>query len=235
MPDPTYSKIILLLDCSGSMRPRQEEVISGFNDFIDKQRKEPGTADVSLILFNDEVRIVYEDKPLDKVENLTSHVYYTGGFTAYYDALGMNIPKVGEKLALMEEDKRPGNVIVVVITDGLENASKEFPRSNNGREQVREMIIHQQDKYNWKFVFIGSDINTEKEAQSLGIDVRGVKRFKAGHEKKAFLSASSAVSCTRATGDLGDSWKEADVKKDQDKPSDISADLILKLRKGEIK
>ena len=81
------------------------------------------------------------------------------------DAIGRTVVSVGQKLAATPEEERPGLVSVTIITDGMENASKEYTW-----QAVRDMIKEQREKYSWVFTFIGANIDVEKTSDDLGID-----------------------------------------------------------------
>jgi hypothetical protein len=95
---------------------------------------------------------------------LTGREYFTRGSTALLDTVGKTINDVGKRLNEMPEAQRPGKVIFVITTDGLENASKEY-----SYDQVQKMITHQSEKYQWEFVFMGANIDAVKEGSKLGI------------------------------------------------------------------
>jgi ADP-heptose:LPS heptosyltransferase len=105
---------------------------------------------------------------------LTDHDYYVRGCTALLDAVGKTILDVGYRLSRTAEEERPGKVIFVITTDSLENASREFTY-----EKVQELIKHQQEKYNWEFIFLGANIDDEKEADNIGIDMENAYSFEA--------------------------------------------------------
>jgi hypothetical protein len=105
---------------------------------------------------------------------LTSKEYYVRGTTALLDAVGKTILDVGHRLSKTPEEQRPGNIIFVITTDGMENASREFTY-----EKVKELIKHQQERYSWEFIFMGANINAVEEADSLGISKDNAFDFEA--------------------------------------------------------
>jgi len=158
-------EIVFILDKSGSMFGLENDTIGGFNSMIENQKNEGYEAFVSTVLFNDNYKMLHDHVDINKVKPMTHMDYYVGGSTALYDAVGRTINSVGERLFNTAEEERPEKVIFVITTDGYENASREFSKA-----KVREMIEHQQDKYSWTFMFLGANIDAEKEATSLGID-----------------------------------------------------------------
>ena len=164
MPDMNYTDITFVIDKSGSMGHLVNDTIGGFNSFIADQRKLPGKCRVSLIQFNDSIFPSFLGKDLKEVPDLNESTYHPGGWTALYDAIGNAIVSAGDRFNSLTEDDRPGKVLFVIITDGQENSSKEYSGA-----RVREMIEHQKSKYAWNFTFIGSDLDSLKDAKYLGI------------------------------------------------------------------
>jgi uncharacterized protein YegL len=181
--------ITLLIDHSGSMNGCQSDVIGGIKSFIEKQREEPGDATVSLILFSDYSSYVFEAKSIHEVE---PPALECGGLTALNDALGEAIVRTGLRLAAMEEDARPGAVLFMLITDGLENQSQKYTSS-----QVREMIEHQQSKYNWKFTYLGAEHDAHQQAGNLGFASGTVAHFSKGKLGAVAQTMSNYASTVR--------------------------------------
>lgn len=164
-----FVKIVFVIDESGSMGSSRNDVIGGFNAFIDDQKKEKeGDVNVSLYTFSSDVKTVFSNRNIAEVPNLTEESYHPGGSTSLNDAVGKAINETGNELAAMDEAERPSVVMMVIMTDGEENTSKEFKSS-----QIRDMIKHQTDKYNWKFIYLGTDITTTRMADDMGIKCRG--------------------------------------------------------------
>lgn len=181
MTNPNYTHISVILDRSGSMEHLTDETISGFNTFLAEQKNAPGKATLTLATFASDCTIVHDFLPLGLAHNLSKLtydgdmsicVYKTGGYTALYDAVAQTVNSVGAKLASMKEEYRPSKVITVIITDGKENASKEFAYG-----AVRDMIAHQQDKYGWQFVYLASTIGEVEQAKSLGIRSKNIGSY----------------------------------------------------------
>lgn len=167
------TEIIFLLDRSGSMAGLESDTIGGFNAFIENQRKTEGRVMVTTVLFDDHYEVLWNGIDASKAK-LTSNEYYVRGCTAMLDAVGKAILDVGLRLSKTAEVERPGNVIFVITTDGMENASREFTY-----EKVKELIRHQQEKYSWQFIFLGANIDAAKEADSIGIDIEDSFQFEA--------------------------------------------------------
>ncbi|MGE6752797.1 vWA domain-containing protein [Rossellomorea sp. NPDC071047] len=183
------TEIIFLLDRSGSMGGLEHDTIGGFNAFIEKQSRLPGKTVVTTVLFDDKYEQLWTEIEADKVR-LTPEDYYVRGMTALMDAVGKTILDVGHRLAKLEEAKRPGKVIFVITTDGMENASVEFSAS-----KVKDLISHQQERYNWEFIFLGANINAAEEALKIGIDLESSYQFEASAKgvEKMYDIVSEAV------------------------------------------
>jgi uncharacterized protein YegL len=167
------TEIIFLLDRSGSMGGLESDTIGGFNAFIDNQRKLEGKTLVTGVLFDDQYEVVWNGAEAEKVK-LTVEEYYVRGCTALLDAVGKTILDVGYRLSKTNEDEKPEKVIFVITTDGFENASREFTY-----EKVKELIKHQQEKYCWEFIFLGANIDAQREANNLGIYSENAFSFEA--------------------------------------------------------
>lgn len=160
-----FIHVCFIVDQSGSMYDSKDDVVGGFKSIIEEQRNvKDGSCSVSLYTFDDSVKEIYVGKDVNDVEDFD---YVPRGCTAMNDGIGMAITNIGKWLNDMDEKERPSKNLIVIMTDGMENASKEYTLS-----QVRDMIKHQTDKYNWTFMYVGADITTSKMADDLGISVR---------------------------------------------------------------
>ena len=189
------TEIIFLLDRSGSMGGLESDTIGGFNAFIEKQSQLEGETIVTVVLFDDRYEILWNGVKANKVM-LTDKEYYVRGCTALLDAVGKTILDVGYRLSETSEEERPGKVIFVITTDGLENASHEFTY-----EKVKGLIKHQQKKYNWEFIFLGANIDAAKEADSIGISMDNAYNFEASKTgvDEMYCLASEAVTQRRSS------------------------------------
>jgi hypothetical protein len=115
--------------------------------------------------------------------------------TALYDALGKTINTVGQELAALDESERPGLVQFVIITDGMENASREFTS-----DAVKNLITHQTEKYNWDFVFVGSNQDAVLTASTLGISAGSALTYDNATVGAASASWGDYVTTTRSFG-----------------------------------
>jgi hypothetical protein len=170
------TEIIFLLDRSGSMAGLEDDSIGGFNAFVKKQSELEGETLVTTVLFDDEYEVLWNGYKACDVK-LTENEYFVRGSTALLDAVGKSILDVGYRLSKAPVEKRPGKVIFVITTDGMENASREFTH-----KKVKELIKHQQEKYNWEFIFMGANIDAAKEAGNIGIEKHNAYSFQATEE-----------------------------------------------------
>jgi uncharacterized protein YegL len=167
------TEIIFLLDRSGSMAGLESDTIGGFNAFVEKQRELEEETLVTAVLFDDKYEILWNGINANNAK-LTSREYFVRGTTALLDAVGKTILDVGLRLSQTNEEERPGKIIFVITTDGMENASREFTY-----KKIKELISHQQEKYNWEFIFLGANIDASKEADSIGISKNNAYSFEA--------------------------------------------------------
>lgn len=156
--------ITMILDRSGSMASVAADTIGGFNTFLDKQKEDTDHALLTLVQFDNEYEVVFDAIPVGEVPPLDDKRFIPRGSTALLDAIARTINATGQRLAAIPEDQRPGQVLMVIITDGQENSSREFSRA-----QVMKMIEHQTNAYKWQFVFLGANQDAISEAGSLGI------------------------------------------------------------------
>jgi len=167
-----YTDITFIVDRSGSMQMLRHDVIGGFNKFIEDQRKVAGECTVTLVQFDNFYEVNYTAIPVNDVQPLNSETYAPRGTTAMYDAIGKSIMETGNRLAKMKEEDRPDKVIVIIQTDGEENASVEF-----SGETIKKMIKEQEEVYSWEFVFLGANINAKSTAMDIGIQVDKAMSF----------------------------------------------------------
>jgi hypothetical protein len=195
---PGLSEIVFVLDRSGSMEPLARDVVGSFDQFVRDQKAQPGDARFTLVQFSDHAERTIERQPIRSVGSLWGR-YAPTGSTALLDALGDTIERLGRDLHETPEAERPEHVIVVVLTDGEENASRRFDGA-----RVRAMVEHQQSVYRWKFLFLGANQDAFAEAGKLG--VRDAMTFEAdpGGIREAYTASSLAVSTFRAGADGGE-------------------------------
>ena len=179
-----WINLVFVIDKSGSMYSSKEDVVGGFDKTIAEQKKDKdGKVTVSLFTFNEKVREEYLG--ID-INDITKFHYSPDGMTAMNDGIGTAIDKVGEWLYEKDKngDELPGKTLVVVMTDGMENASKEYTL-----KQVQDKIKEQTEKYSWEFIYMGTDITTSKAADDLGF------KFKTYGSRKKFANNYDIINC----------------------------------------
>lgn len=168
MTDPNYTALLLIVDRSGSMQSIRDDMVGGLESLLREQSAQPGLLTVDLVTFDDlaEWQHSFAD-PASVAIDLQPR-----GMTALFDALGGSIGHFGEKLAALPEHARPGVVTVVVVTDGHENASREWTSAT-----VTDAVQRQRADYGWEFVFLGANQDAALAAQSIGIDPESAMDF----------------------------------------------------------
>lgn len=164
-PTPDASRTTLIsfvLDKSGSMGGLAEATISGFNEFKAEQTAAPGRALFSLTLFDTEIYHACSAVPIAEVPDLDHASYQPGGCTALYDAVGSAILAVDR---FLDQGNGPvDQVVFVVMTDGLENSSREFDR-----RKVFDMIADRQKTREYEFVYLGANQDSYVESELIGV------------------------------------------------------------------
>lgn len=189
-----YSRIAFILDRSGSMGFLRDSAIEGFNTFVREQAALPGEADLQLVVFSD-FATPGPVEPVANVQPLNPLKYIPEGSTALYDAIGSTIDATGQELANTPEEARPSKVIFAILTDGHENASNQYDKA-----RVAEMIEHQQTVYGWEFVFLGANMDAQKEAVALNIPMSNSATFVASRAglHDAYVTTNTLIRGMRA-------------------------------------
>lgn len=146
-------EIICIVDRSGSMGLIRDDAIGAFNTFLQKQKEAPGAANLTLVLFNHEYEIIYDNVPLNKIEPLTNDTYVPSGTTALLDAIGRTLDrrKLGKK------------GIVMILTDGAENASKDYKKA-----KIEELTTELTQR-GWEIHFGAANVDAFAESVVLGL------------------------------------------------------------------
>ncbi|MBO4511417.1 MAG: VWA domain-containing protein, partial [Victivallales bacterium] len=159
-----YTHICIVLDASGSMASIEDDTKGSFNAFLKKQNEAGGKTVFDLYQFSDQVKRIVEHVDLANFKDDLMAKYNCSGCTALNDAVCTAIDTLGKELAAMKEEERPENVVFVIITDGMENASKEFTS-----EDVRKRIKEQTDIYKWNFQYLAANQDAFASGGRLGI------------------------------------------------------------------
>ena len=185
--------VVFVLDKSGSMSGSEDSTISSFNEYLEKEKKNNYKTRITTILFSDDYSYLYKGADVSKVSPLTRDDYFVGGCTALYDAIGSSINYIDR----CDTDK----VLFIIITDGYENASKEFDK-----EKIRGMI---KDHSNYEFVYIGADIDSYSSGGSIGIKSDNIANFKKDRKGTSLLFKSVGdFESSMMEDSVSSSWKK---------------------------
>ena len=199
-------ELVFVLDRSGSMSGLEKDTIGGFNSMMEKQKTESGEVLVTTVLFDNRIEQLHDRLDIRAMAPLTEKDYFVRGSTALLDALGSTITRVARNHHRMAKDYRPEKTMFVIITDGYENASREYSRA-----RVKELIEHEKSKYGWEFLFLGANIDAVATAETMGIDKDYSVDFHADEKGVAlnYKVLSDAVSNVRTcAAPLGRGWKK---------------------------
>ena len=205
------TELVFILDRSGSMSGLEADTIGGFNAMMEKQKKEPGEALISTVLFDNNTQVIHDRVPLERMEPLTEKEYFVRGSTALLDAVGGAIHHIGNVHKYAREEDRPEKTLFVITTDGMENACRRY-----SYDRVRAMVQRQQEKYGWEFLFLGANIDAAEEAGRFGIRPECAADYHADSKGTAVVyeSVCQAVHQIRScAAPLAADWKR---KVDQD-------------------
>ena len=204
------TELVFILDRSGSMAGLESDTIGGFNSLIEKQRKQDGECYVSTILFDHVSEVLHDRVKLSEINKLTENDYTVRGATALIDAIGGAIHHIGNVHKYARPEDVPEHTMFVIMTDGMENASRRY--SSN---KVKRMIEHEKEKYGWEFLFIGANIDSVETARHFGIGADRSVNYHADSQGTAvvFETVSETVCNMRANVPLALSWSD-NINKD---------------------
>ena len=199
------TEVVFILDRSGSMAGLEKDTIGGFNAMLEKQRQGEGTALISTVLFCNDSAVIHDRVDARDVPPLTQKEYFVYGCTALLDAIGGAIHHIGNVHKYAREEDRPERTLLVITTDGMENASRHYDL-----RRVRAMIERQKARYGWEFLFLGANIDAVDTATRLGIDADRAANFHCDAQgtQLNYEAVSDAVSAMRCAAPLSADWKE---------------------------
>lgn len=188
------TEVVFILDRSGSMSGLETDTIGGFNSMIERQKKEPGEAFISTVLFDDSTDVIYDRVDVKKVEPMTDRQYYVGGCTALLDAVGGAIHHIGNVHKYAREEDRPEKTLFIITTDGMENASHIYSYG-----EVKKMVEQKKAKNGWEFIFLGANIDAIDVASHFGIEANRAFNYEcdSAGTKLNYKVLSKAVSAFR--------------------------------------
>lgn len=199
------TELVFILDRSGSMAGLESDTIGGFNAMLEKQRKEEGDAFLSAVLFSNESRVLYDRVDVRKVEPMTERQYFVGGCTALLDAIGDAVHHIGNVHKYAREEDRPAKTVFVIITDGMENASR-----RHTYDEVRRMIERQRERYGWEFLFLGANMDAISAARRFGIREDRAVRYECDSKgtQLNYAVLSETIGCVRGGRPIEKNWKK---------------------------
>ena len=198
------TELVFILDRSGSMGGLEEDTIGGFNAMIRDQKTQPGNCRVTTVLFDHELITLHDRIPLGDVRPLTRSDYTVRGCTALIDAIGVTVDRIATIHRYLRPEDVPANVLFVITTDGLENASKKY-----SSDAVKKMIEQYKEK-GWEFLFIGANIDAVETAKHFGIAKDRAVNYHADHKGTSvvFNAVNQAVGKMRCSAPLEPCWSQ---------------------------
>lgn len=202
MTDPLYTHIAVIADRSGSMTTISADMNGGLHTFLEEQAKLPGTLAVDVTVFDTTVSPLYSDAA---VSDIKFPVIVPRGMTALLDAIGMTVVQLGEKFSKLPEERRPSKVLIIIVTDGQENSSREWTT-----EKVKDLVTQQQNDYDWNFVFLGANIDSFAVGGGLGINAQGIMDFSASTAGVQGMTRSMSAYASTYRGGQDASFSDED-------------------------
>lgn len=207
------TELVFILDRSGSMSGLESDTIGGYNAMLKKQQQEPGEATVTTVLFDDEYQLLHDRINIKGISPITEKEYFVRGTTALLDAIGKTIHKIHNAQQHTSPEHRADKVLFVIITDGMENASREYSYA-----QVKQLVERQKETYGWEFIFLGANIDAIATAATFGISADRAANYHADSQgtQLNYEAVGCAVSEFRTSRQISDRWKariDEDFKK----------------------
>lgn len=196
------TELVFILDRSGSMAGLERDTVGGFNSMLEKQKKSGSEAVVTTVLFDGGYKLLHDRADIRGIAPLTEQDYQVGGCTALFDAMGRTVMKIKSAGDHVLPEYRPSKTLFVIITDGEENASREY-----SAEQIRT-LVEQQKESGWEFVFLGANIDAVMAAGRIGIAPSRAVNYHADARgtRENFAAVGSLVNamCAAAPGRAAD-------------------------------
>lgn len=211
------TEIVFILDRSGSMHGLEADTIGGFNSMIEKQKQADGDALISTVLFDNFSEVLHDRADVKTIAPLTERDYTVRGCTALLDAIGGAIHHIGNVHKYARNEDVPGHTLFVIITDGMENASRHY-----SGKRVKQMIERQKTKYGWEFLFLGANIDAVETARGFGIsEDRAVNYHSDSRGTQLNYEVLSETICqVRAHSPVASDWKKR-IDEDYNERKDV--------------
>lgn len=192
MTNTDLTALCLVVDRSGSMMNIAKDMNGGIATLLKDQAAQPGECLVDVFTFDQRVEHVIAETP---VADVSGAFVAPRGSTALNDAVGIAVSTLGERFAAMDEDKRPGTVVVVVVTDGMENASHEWTN-----DKIKALVTQQTDDYGWTFLYLAANVDAFATGANLGFAKGGTMSYQASSTGTQGMAASASAAVTRTRG-----------------------------------
>jgi len=189
------SYVVCIVDRSGSMRSMGNAVKTGFNEFLHEQKAFPGDCMATVVRFDHEVEVVHHGVNLTDVKDATEATFQPRGRTALHDAIGETISMVKRKLSTLAS--KPSRVMVMVLTDGEENAS-----TKHSRAKIMKAIGECEKKLKWTFVFVGANQDAIATGTQIGFRAQSCLSYTSDmtHQRATWSCISQNISRQRSGG-----------------------------------
>ncbi len=204
------TELVFILDRSGSMSGLESDTIGGFNAMIEKQKKSDGIAYITTVLFDSKIVTLHDRLALSEIPKMTDKDYVVGGCTALIDAIGKTIDHIKNIHRYARSEDVPQNTMFVIMTDGMENASRVY-----SSDQVKKMIEAQKESHGWEFLFIGANIDAVQTASHLGITKDRAVNYRSDSRgtRVVYDAVGQTVCKMRACHSIDEDWS-ADIAAD---------------------
>ena len=200
------TELVFILDRSGSMSGLESDTIGGFNSLIEKQKKVEGRCYVTTVLFDHETEMLHDRVELDRLRPLTAEDYSVRGCTALLDAVGSTVKHIAGIHRYARLEDVPEHTTFVIMTDGMENASRNYTG-----DEVRRMIRHEKEKYGWEFLFLAANIDAVETAARVGIGEDRAVNYRADSvgTHVAYDAVAETVCQARMGMPIRANWKDS--------------------------
>lgn len=194
------TNVIFILDESGSMSIAASDVRGGFNTYVERLKSDGNDYSLSALKFGTKVRPLFANLPLSEVPLLTEANYQPRDSTALYDAIGSALAEAKRQWGTEKKPYGKDRVIVVIMTDGFENASREY-----GKEVIITEMKQREAAGNWTFVYLGADQDAWSIASNLGFAQGNVMSYASASTNSAFyrLASSTSAACSTNARSVG--------------------------------
>ena len=199
------TEMVFILDRSGSMCGLEKDTVGGYNSMLAKQKAIDAPANVTTVLFDDKYELLHDRADIKAVSPITEDEYYVRGSTALMDAIGKTIVKIESSQKHISDEYKADNVVIVIITDGMENASIEYSSS-----KVKEMIEVKEKENGWEFIFLGANIDAVSTAVEMGMRPERAVNYHADKEGVSlnFKRLSKLIGGVRENLGFSEDWRD---------------------------